>query len=523
LPLTLTEKSKMSAQAQGLVNLLSQLMSPNNQIRTNAEREFETFCEQQPDLMANLLLEIFANTNESVIIRTFTTILLRRTVDKYYSKLSQEYLLNFRSNLLHIWTQEPVPALALKLTHVISQTAFKMQWKELIAEIVGYGNGDDHCATKALVLLEILVDYCPEDVADQSNCQRIGQFLSKFFGYSPEHQYPLCLQSAKTALAVITALETDESRNSFRPGLSFIQTILTRALQLNQENEVKKIIEYYVTIAEAQPLFFKNDFNAIITLMLQICSQGGDHGLDFSIRSIALELIITLSESAPAIVRRSSFVTQIIQTVMKFVMTLECDETEWKQGKYSLQDDDNNDDDEEETMLGAEAIQRLATGLGGKTIADLIFKHVNVAQPDWKYRRGVLVAISRLLEGATKYCNAHLNVIAGLMLQSLQDPSVRVQYESIQTIGRLAALYTDDLATLVDMFLPPLAMMMQDNNNCNRIRGHAASALINLLNPEFLEDNEVLEKYLEPLLQSLVVTLGTKIYEIHSPCLSILG
>ena len=210
---------------------------------------------------------------------------------------------------------------------------------------------------------------------------------------------------------------------------------------------------------------------------------------------------------------------------MKLLLTLEDNENEWKRGKYSLHDDDANDDDEEETLLAAEAIQRLATGLGGKSVSEIIFQYVQQfsSHADWKYRRAAIVAMHRLIEGATKYLTNSLNQVIQFLFNSLQDRSVRVQYETIQTVGRLASLYTDELPTLVEKFLPPLASLMADANNCDKIRGHSASALINLLNPQFLENNEILEKYLEPLLQALVVTFGNAPYEVKSPCLSILG
>ncbi len=65
-------------------------------------------------------------------------------------------------------------------------------------------------------------------------------------------------------------------------------------------------------------------------------------------------------------------------------------------------------------------------------------------------------------------------------------------------------------------------MILQNDQNCSRIRGHAGSALINLLNPDNCS-NETLSKYVQPLLEALLVCLQRAPYEVRSPCLVSLG
>jgi hypothetical protein len=70
------------------------------------------------------------------------------------------------------------------------------------------------------------------------------------------------------------------------------------------------------------------------------------------------------------------------------------------------------------------------------------------------------------------------------LVGGIQDKSPRVKFEGIQTIGRFASLFPDNIPVLIDTFLPLLTMLLQDSQTCDKVRGHAASALINLLNPE---------------------------------------
>lgn len=75
---------------------------------------------------------------------------------------------------------------------------------------------------------------------------------------------------------------------------------------------------------------------------------------------------------------------------------------------------------------------------------------------------------------------------------------------------------------MVDRFLPSLTMLLQDSNTCDRVRGHAAAALIDLLNPEHCEA-ETLNKFLDPLLNSLIYCLQSAPLEVQAPCLVLVG
>lgn len=91
-----------------------------------------------------------------------------------------------------------------------------------------------------------------------------------------------------------------------------------------------------------------------------------------------------------------------------------------------------------------------------------------------------------------------------------------------QSVGRFASLFPESIETLVNTFLPLLTSLLQSTSTCDRVRGHAASALINLLDPETCE-SAVLERFLEPLLAAMVQTFHTASIDVQAPCLNLLG
>jgi environmental stress-induced protein Ves len=77
--------------------------------------------------------------------------------------------------------------------------------------------------------------------------------------------------------------------------------VLGDALNNGDELEATAIMEHLVSIAQQQPMFFKGTIDDVVKAMLTVASATG---LDFSTRSMALELMVTLTETAPALARR---------------------------------------------------------------------------------------------------------------------------------------------------------------------------------------------------------------------------
>ena len=72
-------------------------------------------------------------------------------------------------------------------------------------------------------------------------------------------------------------------------------------------------------------------------------SVAGANNLEFSTRSMALELMVTLTETAPALARRCPGLTQgLIPLAMSLMLEYDEDDIEWAAGKYSEDPPDEN-------------------------------------------------------------------------------------------------------------------------------------------------------------------------------------
>jgi hypothetical protein len=442
--------------------VLSALMSTDNATRRGAEEYFEAQLQTNLDTCLNALTETFAALNGDPVLRSFSAVLLRRALEKHAGRITLEATQTMRARLMSIWSQETNAVMLHRLAHVMAQSCLKSPWDELIPSIIQYASklasegGSPKMMVPVLGLVEILSDYCPEDIL--KHLPLLGPFLGQFMGSGEASVQIAC---AKAAGACIVSLEGEEAVDAFKPALPPMLAVLGVALSVGEEIDATKIIEYLVTVAQERPGFFKGSLEAVAQAMLTV---GNATGLEFSTRSMALELLVTITETAPALARRCPGLVQgLVPLAMSLMLEVEEEDGEWAEGVYSEEPADEN------SAVGDEAVERVAAGLGGKSVSDLVLALVQGYSPDgdYKKRRAAVAALCRLAEGSTKHFKKYLQTALSFLTMALQDTSPRVRFEGIQTVGRFAVLYPELSAQLIGGFLPLLTTAMQVGVICH--------------------------------------------------------
>lgn len=451
-------------------------------------------------------------------MRSLSAVLLRRSIDSstaHGKKISAATRNKLRSYLLDLWGKETNAMILRRMSHVMAQSAADGTWKDLLPHmlerITSGGNASSAVAVAGLGLIETIADYSPDDIS--ANMSVLGGFLSSFMTAQDTAVQVAC---ARATAACIVSLDDDTARNAFKPAIMPIVSVLGDALNRGDEQDACGILEHLVDIAAIQPLFYKGALDALVTAMITV---GNGNELDFSTRSLALELLVTIAEAAPALARRCSALLQgVVPLCMTLMLEVEDSDEEWANGQYSAELPDDP------CAVGEEALERLASGIGGRSILQptLTLVEQYMTQQDSRYRRAAIAALGRLSEGCSKEFSSVLSTAMRLLLNSLtSDTSMRVQFQAIQTIGRLAVIYPDNLAEIVATFMPPLIAITR-SVTCDKVRGHAVSALMNLVNPD-TSDVAAVTAHVDSMLSALGECLQYASLQIQPLCISLLG
>nr|CAD7427512.1 unnamed protein product [Timema monikensis] len=245
------------------------------------------------------------------------------------------------------------------------------------------------------------------------------------------------------------------------------QTVVLESVEKQDDDALLKCL---IDLSETTPKFLRMQLDAILELCMKIVSN---EDMPDSWRHLALEVIVTMSETAPAMLRKvgAKYIPLLVPIILKMMTDIE-DEPDW-----SISDEIVDEDNDSNTVVAESALDRLACGLGGKTIMPLIEQNIPsmLANTDWKYRHAALMALSAVGEGCHKQMETSLPQIMNGVLNFLGDPHPRVRYASCNAIGQMSTDFAPVFEKKFhDRVVPGLLMVLDDNDN-PRVQAHAGN------------------------------------------------
>uniref|UniRef100_A0A8C4U4X2 Importin 5 n=1 Tax=Falco tinnunculus TaxID=100819 RepID=A0A8C4U4X2_FALTI len=452
--------------------LLGNLLSPDNAVRKQAEETYENIPGQSK---ITFLLQAIRNTAAAEEARQMAAVLLRRLLssafEEVYPALPPGDQTSIKSGLLLIIQLETQSSMRKKICDIVAELA-----RNLIDE-----DGNNQWPE----VLKFLFDsVSSQNVGLREAALHIFWNFPGIFGNQQQHY-----------LEVIKRMLVQCMQDQEHP------SAVNDSCYQNDDSVLKSLVE----IADSVPKYLRPHLEPTLQLSLKLCA---DASLSNMQRQLALEVIVTLSETAAAMLRRhTNVVAQAIPQMLAMMVDLEEDE-DWANA-----DELEDDDFDSNAVAGESALDRMACGLGGKLVLPMIKEHIMqmLQNPDWKYRHAGLMALSAIGEGCHQQMEGILNEIVNFVLLFLQDPHPRVRYAACNAIGQMATDFAPGFQKKFhEKVIAALLQTMEDQGN-QRVQAHAAAALIN-----FTEDcpKSLLIPYLDNLVKHLHSTMVIKLQEL---------
>ncbi|XP_077987293.1 importin-5-like [Glandiceps talaboti] len=497
------------AEQEQFNTLLSNLMSPDNDIRKQGETTYGAL--PFPNKLG-YLLQSLKNKETLVEVRQMAAVLIRRLVgasfDEFFPTMPPESQNACKQELLTGIQQEQVPIVRRKICDAVAELARNLldddgnnQWPEVLKFLFDCATSTE-CGMKEAAL-HIFYNF-PGIFGNQQAhyLEVIKQMLSQCLADQGSPQVRIA--AGKATIAFVLAQEKDSAMTKMfielLPGI--LQGVADSVSIQDDDSLLKSLIE----LVESQPKLLRSQLENVITLTLKITA---DSDLPDTWRQLGLEVIVTISETAPAMLRKhgSKFVPMIVPQMLAMMVDLE-DDPEW-----SMSDELEDDDNDSNSIAGESALDRFAIGIGGKTILPHIIANIPqmLQNTDWRFRHAALMAISAIGEGCHRYMEAVLPSIVDTVLPFIQDPHPRVRYAACNALGQMATDFAPSFEKKFhDKVIPGLMVALDDHAN-PRVQAHAGAALVN-----FSEDcpKTLLSHYLDGILEKIEAIISAKLQEL---------
>eukprot|EP00761_Pharyngomonas_kirbyi_P010975 gb/GECH01010999.1/.p1 GENE.gb/GECH01010999.1/~~gb/GECH01010999.1/.p1 ORF type:complete len:1091 (+),score=312.68 gb/GECH01010999.1/:1-3273(+) len=493
--------------------VLQSLLSSNNQEREKAEQYYNNL-RQNPDHLVTSLVAVL-QSSQDITLRQLSCVLVRRLLsatspESLYNNLSAEAKQFVKTRLVDVLENEEFEPIRKKLTHVVSALAAVLvsnnELSEFFPTLIKWAQGPNQGQQlSALNIFSSLATY----LMDEGLQPYMNQLRQIFEQCLESDSSKVRVAALEATTAIITSVEKNFARSLTDLTQPMLQTI-AQALNDQHFEGAETAIERFIDISESQYHFFKPQVVQVIDAMFTIAASDQ---LQESIRHLAIEFMITLSETAPGMVRRvDEFIDNVFPLFMHMMLDIE-EDSEWAETPEDYEDTDLTNYE-----VGLEALDRIAIALGGDLVQPIAFKHIPefLNNEDWKHKHAGLMAISQTAEGCVAQYEEHLSHIVNMVLKMFSDQHPRVRFAAIHCIAQLSTDFSPAFqAAFHGMVVPTIINAMDDD--VPKVQGHAATAIVNFVEPC---QNEFIEPYLESLLSKLIFLLQNGKHFVQEQALS---
>lgn len=492
--------------------LLQDLMSTDNETREKAERQFDNI---QPPQKLLFLLSCYSLPGQTGDQRLLSMILLRRLITsefgKFYPALPPEHQQQLKEHLLNSIQAEITPQVrnricecAAELARKLADEELNVPWPELQERLVQWASNPNEAWRHAA--LHIFADF-PHvfGAGNPASLELIKSMLHASLQAQDSMRVRTEAAKAMSSLLKSPIMATPDRQAAFVDLIPLIIKLL--ADQKNQDVDIT-VLESVIEISENCPKIMRPHLVELLDVVLAYLQDGNT--LE-SRRVLCLEVVVTLCERAPAMMRRlgQRHIDALLPIILKMMATIEEDPT-WDTNDNADQDEFESDTT---STMGESSLDRLAIALGGKqllpTAMTVLTPMLNSA--NWMERHAALMAISAMGEGCMKHMMPMLDQIVDGVLNFLGDSHPRVRYAAINGLGQMA---NDFSPTFEKKFhatvLPRLCEILADNSH-PRVQAHAGAALVN-----FFEEcpKRIMVQYLNVIAPPLASILQNKMSEL---------
>lgn len=505
----------MEEQTNVFRSLLIQLLDEDNNVRSDGEKKYE---EIPSPVKARLLLSVACSEVQNNPLKQLSIVLFRRLLVSDFAQVSAglppESLNQMKADLLTLVKLPCEPTIKKKVCDATAELAKNLiddngnnLWPEFLNCLFENVNSSDPLLKECALNM---FSYLPGAFGNQQAryMDVIRQMLLHCLLESPVTNLDVRTAAVKaTSSFVLAHVDEKQVVKQLQETIPHCIQLVASTLLL-EGGHCDQALNSLCELADKCPQILRPQFDPLMQLCVKALSE---KSVPENRRHLALEIIISMAESAPSTVRKRgvAYLNQIVTQLL--VMMTEFDDDE----DWATADSAEDDDYESEAVIGETSLDRLACSVGGKTILPLVIGNVTnmLKNPDFKYRVAALMALSAIGEGCTQQMTPLLPEVVDGILPFLRDPHPRVRYAACNALGQMATDFSDSFQKKFHSKVIPALLELFDDSQNPRVQAHSGAALVNFL--EECSPNLIID-YQDAIALKLEQLIKVKMAELSS-------
>jgi len=344
--------------------LLQALLSTDNDTRSKAEATYEALPVEQK---VTILLGAISNAAEiSVEGRSLAAVMLRRLFsnefEEFFAKLPEEHKKVLKEQIINCVQNEPDKNVRRKVADLASEVARNLTdddgnnlWPEFLKFLFDMASSPSAEAKEIALHMFASV---PGVFGNQEQ-QYIEVIKNMLSSSLIDQNYEVRFGAVKATCNYL--MLHDKDTNLLKHFADVLIPIMNVTVESVDKQDDDACLKCLIDIAENMPKFLRPQLEQIFALCLKML---GNNDLEENWRHLALEIVVTTSETAPAMVRKvcSNSIGALVQACLQMMCDLE-EEDDW-----AVSDEPQEEDSDSNAVVAESSLDRLACGIGGKTI-----------------------------------------------------------------------------------------------------------------------------------------------------------
>ena len=456
------------------------VLSPDKTTRTEAETYITSLLASSPaDLALNFTQ---AMTSEDGSISSLSAVLFRKKIvdtgvfEKFETPLKSSLI----TSLVSLITPEKTISYLKKIGDILANIASLGEWStDFFTLVVSWGNILT-LKELSLYLMEISVEFPKLLTILEQNSDNVITLLTGFFTDSnPE----TVLSSVNTLASLLSGLQEETKVMKYSPLAS---TIIQALTIVATGEKLKTTLASIADLTETYPRFWKDVVPMLTSNLVSIANAQ----IDPDTRSAAVEVIVTLVQRAPGMVKKNNaVVVEICQAAMNLTYEIDYKEdlNEWTADETDLSVTNNDP-----YSLGKDLLNKAAKYLEAESILPFFLQTIPMflKDTDWVKQHTALLTVGFIAEGCHDRFEKNLGELITMISPFATSQNPRLQWAYATTIGLLCSEFEPSIQQTYHSQIMPLLLAIITTSTNLKAQAQAVSAIVNFTRGVLKDDNE---------------------------------